>query len=141
KKVCGKIHYFGPLDDPDAALARWLEQKDDLLAGRVPRAKQPEGLTLHQLCNRFMEFKEARVTTGELSQRSWMEYRRTCSQLMQTFGKERLITDLRTEDFEKYRLAISKKWGPWRLTTEIQRVKCLFKYAYDAELLEKPIKF
>lgn len=37
KRVRGKLHYFGPLTDPDAALRRWLAEKDDLLAGREPQ--------------------------------------------------------------------------------------------------------
>ncbi len=42
KKIRGKLHYFGKCaDDPDGVAARdlWLDQKDDLLAGRKPRAK------------------------------------------------------------------------------------------------------
>ena len=40
KKVRQKLVYFGKIaDDPkgEKALALWLEQKDELLAGRTPR--------------------------------------------------------------------------------------------------------
>jgi hypothetical protein len=42
KKVRGKFHYFGQVaDDPQgkASLDQWLTQKDELLAGRMPRVK------------------------------------------------------------------------------------------------------
>ena len=42
KKVRGRLVYFGKAStDPKgkAALDKWLEQRDDLLAGRTPRPK------------------------------------------------------------------------------------------------------
>jgi len=35
KKIRGKVHCFGKWDDPDGALNRYLEVKDDLLAGKA----------------------------------------------------------------------------------------------------------
>ena len=61
KKVRGHVHYFGKVaDDPkgQAALEQWLEQKDDLLAGREPRAKKDDELTIADLCNQFLAHKE-----------------------------------------------------------------------------------
>jgi hypothetical protein len=37
KKIRGKLHYFGPWDDPDGALAKYLREKEDLHAGRKLR--------------------------------------------------------------------------------------------------------
>ena len=59
KKVKGKFAYFGKVaDDPDGqvALALWLEQKDDLLAGRTPGVKF-EGPTLRALLNTYLTSK------------------------------------------------------------------------------------
>ena len=63
KKVRGRLVYFGKVaDDPkgQAALARWLEQKDDLLAGRTPRVAG-DGLTVRDLCNRFLSNRQAKM--------------------------------------------------------------------------------
>jgi len=57
KKIRYKLHYFGPWDDPDAALERYLDTKDDLLAGRTPRNRG--GLTVRELVNRFLAVKES----------------------------------------------------------------------------------
>ncbi|MCI0491779.1 MAG: hypothetical protein L0Z07_02455, partial [Planctomycetes bacterium] len=60
KKVKGKHHYFGKVaDDPKgtAALQLWLDQRDDLLAGRIPRT-QGDCLTVRDLCNHFLTSKE-----------------------------------------------------------------------------------
>src|ERR1700684_266368 len=63
KKVKGKLHYFGSWrDDPKGprALERWLAEKDDLLADRVPRGKTGVA-TLSLLVNSFLNAKRARV--------------------------------------------------------------------------------
>src|SRR5260370_1434388 len=74
KKIRGKIHYFGPWADPDAALTKYLEQKDALHAGRTPRP-DPEALTVKELANAFLNAKKATMNTGELSPRTWAEYK------------------------------------------------------------------
>ena len=58
KKIRGKMYYFGPWDDPDGALTKYLQQKDDLHAGRKPRDKvDPEALTVKAVANAFLRAK------------------------------------------------------------------------------------
>ena len=71
------MHYFGPWSDPDGALKKYLEQREDLHAGRKPR-EATEGLTVKELCNRFLNAKQALVDVGELSPLTWSDYKRTC---------------------------------------------------------------
>jgi hypothetical protein len=56
RRILGKVHYFGPWSDPDAALERCLRDKDDLLTGREPA--NGDGLTLRDLANRFLTSKK-----------------------------------------------------------------------------------
>src|SRR5438552_5621334 len=77
KKIRGKLHYFGPWSDPDAALAKYLKQKDDLHAGRKPR-EATDGATVHELVNKFLNQKQALVGSGELSPRTWADYKEAC---------------------------------------------------------------
>jgi hypothetical protein len=79
KRARGKIHYFGPLSDPDAALTLWLKQKDKLLAGRIPREEKAEdAFTLRKLANHFLRYKQSLVKNGELSVRTFDDAYRTC---------------------------------------------------------------
>ena len=143
KKVRGKIKYFGKIaDDPEgkAALELWLDQKDDLLAGRTPRIHR-EGLTLRDLANRFMTAKKHLLETSEITPRTFSELHATCKRLGDSFGMERFVDDLAADDFERLRRSIAKAWGPIRLGNEIQRVRSVFKYGYDAGLIAQPVRF
>ena len=68
KKIRGKLHYFGPWENPHEALDKYVEQRDDLHAGRQPR-KGGGGPTIRDLVNRFLTAKTHLVDAGELSQR------------------------------------------------------------------------
>jgi len=138
KKVRGKRLYFGT--DPDRALTKWLEQKDALLAGRTPRAHH-DGLTVRDLCNRFLTAKKTLLDTGELSPRTWSDYYTTCEGLVDHLGKARPVADLAGDDFEKLRATLAKTRGPISLGNEIQRVRTVLKFAWDESLIPAPVRF
>ena len=140
KKIRGKLHYFGPWSDPDGALKRYLDQADDLHAGRTPRAHN-EDKTLRHLANVFLTAKENLVNSDELTARSFYDYRNTCKNVLETLGPSRVVSDLRAEDFEKLRTELTKRLGPVSLGNEIQRIRVLFKFACDADLIDRPIKY
>jgi integrase len=143
KKVRGKLHYFGRVaDDPKgkAALEKWLEQKDDLMAGRMPKATAG-GTTIRDLCNQFLAGKKALVDTGELTARTFAELFNTCKRVGEAFGWRRQIADIHPDEFASLRRAIARQWGPIRVGNEVQRVRCLFKFAADAGLVNQPVRF
>jgi integrase len=140
KKVRGKIHYFGPLDDPDAALAKYLEQKDALHAGRTPRP-DPEALTVKDVANQFLNAKKDAVAAGELSPRTWADYRSIMDAMVEGFGKSRAVADLGPQDFAALKNKLAKKNGPTRMGVIVQVIRCAFKYAYDVGTLDRPMRF
>jgi integrase len=142
KKVRGKLHYFGPWDDPHGALERWLDQRDDLMAGRLPRARGSQaGVSLRDLCNSFLTTKKLLLDAGELSIHTWNGYYAVCEELIETFGRDRLLADLLPCDFERLRAKWAAKWGVVRLGSEINRARVVFNYAYKNGQVEKPIRY
>jgi integrase len=140
KKIRGKIHYFGPWSDPDAALQKYLAEKDALHAGKTPRP-DPAGLTIKDACNAFLNAKQEAMDAGELSPRTWVEYKAMADEVIAHAGKGRLVSDLRPEDFAGLRNKLSKKWGPIRLKKALQYVRSIFKHAWDADLIDRPVRF
>jgi integrase len=140
KKIRGKLYYFGSWSDPQGALDRYLSEKDALHAGKLPR-EEPGALTVKQAVNQFLNFKLDRRDAGELSPRMFKEYNATGDLLIASFGKARLVDDLGPDDFARLWKKLAKRWGPVRRGNVIQRVRSIFKYACDAGLIERPVRF
>jgi len=123
KKVNGRLHYFGK--DRDKALSEWLRCKDALLAGR-PRPPENTSdsrlMTLQELCNKFLAFKEGLVSTDDLQRRSWADYQVECARMVKILGASTPVDHLTESDFDKLRSSISK--GVSHKTREGRVVRC-----------------
>jgi integrase len=141
KKIRGKMHYFGQWVDPDAALTRYLEQRDDLHAGRRPRL-DPEAVTIKDIANSFLNAKKSLLDAGELSPHTFADYRQVCDLVVAHLGKARLAGDVGPDDFAALRDKVAKRWGPARLGTKlIQYTRSLFKHALEAGLIDRATRF
>ncbi|HVS36458.1 MAG TPA: tyrosine-type recombinase/integrase, partial [Gemmataceae bacterium] len=140
KKIRGKMHYFGPWADPGGALDKYVKEKDALHAGRKPR-EESDGVTVKELCNRFLNAKQALVDSGELTRRSWDDYKAACALAVSHFGKGRLVSDLDPDDFAGLRKKLARKWGPVTLGNVIQRIRVAFKFAWDGGLIDRPVRY
>lgn len=140
KKVRGKLLYFGSWNNLDGAMDKWLDQRDDLLAGRKPRVAC-DGLTVKDLANRFLTAKKILVDGGELSPRTWADYHVCCGRVVTAFGGGRLVSDLAADDFEALRATLGATRGPVLLKVELQRIRSVFKYGYAAGLIDRPVRF
>ncbi len=140
KKIRGKLHYFGKWDDPDGALKEYLDKKDALHAGRKPR-EDTAGLTVKQLCNKFTIAKTKSRDAGELTPRSLSDYQAACHLLLKHFGPSRLVADLDPDDFAELRAKMAKGWGPSTVGNVIQRIRVVFKFAFDNGLIDRPVRY
>lgn len=145
KKVKGTVYYFGKVaDDPKgvAALEQWLREKDDLLAGRGRQPKADEkALTVADLCNEFLTSKQKLRDRGEITPRTFKTYYVTCERLVEFFGRKKQVADLRPKAFSGLRDELGKTLGAVALGNEIQRVRTVFKFAFDDEHIEAPVRF
>ncbi len=78
---------------------------------------------------------------GESSPRTWTDYKEARDLVVANFGKARLLADLDQEDFATLRDKLARKWGPHRLGKVIQCVHCLFKFAYETDMVPSPVRY
>jgi integrase len=141
KKIRGKFHYFGSWDGgPTAALERYEAQREALHAGKKPRPEK-EGTTVKGVANAFLNHKDALLEAGELSPRTRAKYQEVAVLVVSAFGKSRLVADLGPDDFAALRNRMTRRWGPLRVRDFIQHVRSVCKHAFEAELLDRPVRF
>lgn len=139
KKIRGRLRYFGAWADWESALDDYLKQKDELQAGREP---QDPGIKLRELCELFLVAKMAMVETKELSIRTWQSYKATVDNLLKHFSREMPVRSFTPTDFARLKAEIAKKrLAAVALGNEIQRVRTIFKYGFDAGHIAEPVRF
>lgn len=127
-------------DDPNGALREYLEVKDSLQTGQRRTQLRKDGVTVKNVVEHFMESKQRQMDAGELSPRSHAEYRLTGGRVIEHFGTL-AIRAIEPLDFAEYRAKMAKTRGAVSLGNEIQRVRTIFKYAHDAQVIDKPVRF
>ena len=96
----GKLHYFGRIEGDEkrqAALNRWCEEKDDVLAGRVPRTRG-ESITVARLCEHCLYAKEHLVDSSELALRTFKRHHAACLLIASKPDRSTRVENLRPED-------------------------------------------
>ena len=156
KKIRQKLHFFGrwantvlgeviPVESVDAsaseALAKFNQEWPYLSEGRTPPPVDVDGCTIRDLVNLFLTEKQSRINTGELTQYSFNEYHRAAEGLVSFFGRDRLVDDLRPDDFARFRNELGKGCGVVTLKSKINRARVLFKFASDRQLIDRPVAY
>ncbi len=136
------MHYFGPWarrvngkvvraegDGWKAAIDRYLKERDDLYAGRDPKAAQPDGYTVGKMANEFLNAKKAAMERAAISPRHFRDLFNACKGIVEFFGPGRLAEDVSPVDFEKLAYSFPATWALRRRKREIGNVRAVFAYA------------
>ena len=140
KKIKGKMWYFGIWDDPDAALKKYTEEIHEIHAGRDPRRSgaakvYSDTVSVSDLCNLFLESQQSRVDAGIRTRRHFSDCLKSCRLVVDHFGKFMRAASLRTVDFKNLRAVFPATWGPTKTGNEIQRIRSVFKWGSESELI------
>lgn len=141
KTINRRTHYFGPWHDWRAALERYKERSPYLKAGTTPPV-DATGANLETLVEMFLEAKDDLVKSGELRPSTYSNYASTAGIILNAFGKSRAIDSLGPTDFQELRRVLASRYKSLdRLSREITQVRMLFKFAYESQLINKPVRF
>jgi integrase len=113
--------------------------KEALLAGRAPREKV-DGITVAELCDRFLQEKEMNVNSGELSALTFRDYKRVTDRLVKVYGS-RVVIELGPDGFAALKAEFAKDNGLVTLANFILRVRGVFKFAVENRLIDRAILF
>jgi len=145
KTVDGKRRYlYSDTTDPTGQLSieLWHKIKNDPFQPKPTGEETPQSdLALLDLCNAFLDFKKNRVVAEELSVRMWDEYKNALKILLDTVGEKTRPQDIRYTDFEMVRSAIVRRYGVNRIKKTITQIRTLFNWAYESDVIEKPMKY
>jgi len=146
KVINGRAHYFGPIDDPTAALLKYSEQKEALVADRVPRDQQRtlEGqMTLGEMIHQFHHMMEIKFQKGLLVKSTLQGSEAACKRLVKFFGPNQIVEKLRATDFDRYAESLPKNWCLITFRNLVRDTKTIFNYAAspDVQWIERPVPF
>lgn len=157
KKIKGNLHYFGrwgnkvgnaivPVEDVEASAVAAKDELDrtwtHIVEGRTPPpADAGAGFTIRDLCDEFLQDREAKLDTGELSLHSFAEYKRTTDRIFEFFGRDRRVDDLRPDDFRAFRAALAKGCSVVTLKSKVNRTRVVFKFAHDNRFIPHPVEY
>ena len=136
KKICGKLHYFGRWGDPKTAEARYLFEAPYIRAGRsIPIEGVELGVTVAEVCNKFLDDRNGKVESGEITPKTFNNYLLACRLLTEGLGRHSVVQDLTHADFAKLRKFLATGRKLKSLDDYIGGARSVFKFAYDCELI------
>lgn len=157
KKIRGVTKFFGrwghkvgpdivPVEDlqkaAELAKAEYERQAPYLFDGKdAPKVEPDTGPDIFDLREQFLDAKDAAVNAGRLSPRTFSRYKKAADTLKDFFGDEFPLSSLGAAEFTRLHKSLDQGQNPVSLANDIRHIRIVCKFAYDSELIEKPIRY
>lgn len=149
KKIRGRLHYFGPISDPDGAKERYLEVARELHAG-LPVSTSPEATTTIADCfNEYLAHRRDDVTESRdrtdnddaLGPAMFRRYVRAGEITAEVLGRDRRPEALKPRDFAELKRTLKERYSVGTMSAYINAIRTVFHWAYNTELIDTPVRF
>lgn len=145
KKIKGSMRYFGPWDNPDAALTLYESEKkawelniNPRTMTIVPMLGNKNDLSISDGINLFLDYVEQKVKQSELSNRSYRDYKGSCQRVLQVIPRSFPINGMTTQQWAKIEQSLRDGLNPTTAGNHINRVLICFKWLKDNRLIQEP---
>ena len=137
KKIGGRLRYFGPWGDAEGA-----ERRYEVFKKTGVKPKDDGAGTLQQISNIFLNHHSKRAIDGELNVRSFRDLQTSILAFVKLVGRETRIGDIGSAHFAAFRAAlVNRGLHGSAMNKTITLIKQLFNYAYDEDLIDKPMRY
>jgi len=107
-----------------------------------PKASSDSGgATVVGMVTGFLDSKQSKVERGDLSPRTLNQYVIAGKWLVDGIGRHRLIETIGPTDFTRLRNSFPAKWGTVFCDARIMHVRTMFKWAYENDVIDRPVKY
>jgi hypothetical protein len=141
KKIRAKRFYFGSVADSEAALERYHRHSQGLHSGQTTRIGRADELTVAGLANKFLAAKERKREAGSIEAATFVEYHRDCELMVSHFGRDRSVASITRKGLGAFREFLGRGVNATTLNNPVGNARSIFKFAYEDELIEKPVRF
>lgn len=151
KIIRGQHFYFGNGGDADDALADYLATRHHLELGKTlaearelaARAEGKPGsrVTVDELANRYLADRIAAQTAGRLQEQTLRDYKHAARLLIGCVGRSTVVDELTPNDFARMQRELHKGRQLQTVKNLIVNIKIIFNFAYDRDLIDRPVKY
>lgn len=137
RKHRGRFYYFGK--SAAEAVRRYAVEWPYIEQG-LPLPDMAPGVTLRQLCNKFLALQSKRWEQGEIARPTLTLYYRTAKRLTGILGDNRRVESIRPDVLTKLRDTVIAQYSESTAAAELTRMRGLFRTAEDHDWC-KPLKY